>query len=113
MNNDPITLETELPGLVRRSLTVAVAMIKAEGSTRLLIGLADVSENVRSLRGKLGTDQSPTIGEVLAAYYVASVDQLEAQFYADDSVMSERSYSQRFAAICRVVFREGTAPKTR
>lgn len=89
------------------TLAEAVEDLKREKLTRLLENTdEEISEHVLLFKRSVYNGESPTIGQVWAAWFVASIEALDDECYAEGSTMTPRQYGARKAAITRLVFRK-------
>lgn len=99
-----ITLDMKLPGITEWTLAEAVASLKKSGMISLLRSEEDASEHVRAFRRSISRGETPSIGETLAAWYEAKIEELETEMYAEDSIMTNRQYNARLRSIFKVAF---------
>ncbi|MEV0306474.1 hypothetical protein [Nonomuraea fuscirosea] len=91
--------------IITQTLAEAVESLKREGWTGLLVDTPeDVSEHELSFRRAVRDGRAPTIGEVLAAYYVAAMEALDKAYYEDDEITNGQ-YRYRKSVVRRLVFR--------
>ncbi|GAA3722790.1 hypothetical protein GCM10022224_104500 [Nonomuraea antimicrobica] len=104
--NTAITLDMAIPHpIVKRTLAEAVESLKREGWTGLLADTPeDVSEHELTFRRAVRDGRTPTIGEVLAAYYVAAMEELDKAYYEDNEITNGQ-YRYRKSVVRRLVFR--------
>lgn len=97
------TLDMIVPG-TDMTLASAVKDLKAEGLVGLMTDEDEINESAIAFERAARHGGTATIGQVIAAWYLAKLEELEDAMYAEDSTMSNRSYGQRLAAIKRTVF---------
>ncbi|MEU9887957.1 hypothetical protein [Sphaerisporangium sp. NPDC051011] len=104
----PITLDMRIPnGADGWTLAEAVEDLKKRGMTGLLEDDLDkISEAVFQFARAVRRGESPTIGQVLAAYYEARTAELEKAYWEDDAI-TKGQYRYRTGVIKRLVFRSG------
>lgn len=87
------------------SLEEAMDEIKRRGLTRLLRDAADISENVFLFLWAVNRGETPTTGQVLAAWHEAIVEELEVAYWEKDEI-TKRQYTGRTAAVRALVLRK-------
>ncbi|GAA3251351.1 hypothetical protein [Nonomuraea helvata] len=105
--NLSITLDMTIPhALGEWTLAEAVESLKRQRWTSLLENTPeDISEHELTFRRAVRHGRTPTIGEVLAAYYVAAMEQLDKEYYEDEAITNGQ-YRYRKSEIRRLVFRK-------
>lgn len=88
------------------TLQEAVDQLKKQRMTRLLKDDDDASEQLWGFRQAVQYGNTPTIGQVWAAYYVAATDKVWDEYLDEDGTVTERQFGARKAAITRLVFRK-------
>lgn len=87
------------------TLRDAVNSLKETGTVRLLDkNDEEISEQYHGFVAAVEEGKTPTIGGVLAAWYLAVTEEIEEAYYAEDSTMTARQYGARKAALTRLVF---------
>jgi hypothetical protein len=105
---DPITLDMHVPNATGGwTLAEAVARLQEDGMIALLEKNEDViSEHTWQFWRAIKAGETPTIGQILAAYYEAATEELDKAHYEDD-ILNRRQYTRRKLAVARLVFRQG------
>lgn len=102
-----MSLDMQIPNATGGwTLADAVENLKRAGMTRLLNGgLEEISELLYGFERALRDGQTPTAGEVWAAYYEVVTQELEAAYWERDEI-STATYAARKGALTRLVIRK-------
>lgn len=88
------------------TLAEAVASMRKAKITGLLVKSDDeISEEYTKFQRAVRAGHSPTNGGVLAAYYLAVLEELEGAYWERDEI-TRAQYNGRLAAASRLVFRK-------
>lgn len=88
------------------TLAEAVESLKSRRLTRLLVNDdEELSEHVCLFERALRRRETPTTGQVWAAWYCAATEALEHEYWFEETITMEQ-YRARKAAITRLVFRK-------